>query len=74
MMKNEINFIVSIVAFILLIIQIILFKSWIKRKKNNNESQNIEWSDLSSIVKSVAVILMLMLTSTFFFLKFLNEY
>ncbi len=64
---------ISIISFIIMILQIFYFRYWIKRRIKYNKSKKVEWADLSSIVKIVAVFLLFLMLTIFYLLKFLDD-
>ena len=64
---------ISLASFILMILQILYFLYWRRRRIKYNPSGKVEWADLSSIVKIFAVILTFLMSGTFFLLKFLDD-
>lgn len=66
------NLIIAILSFSFFILQIFYMIYWKNRRKKFNKSGKVELSDTSSIVKMVSVLVALLISSIFFFLKFLN--
>ena len=66
------NLIIAILSFCFFILQIFYLIYWRNRRKKFNKSGKVELSDTSSIVKMIAVLVALLISSIFFFLKFLN--
>jgi hypothetical protein len=64
---------ISIVSFILLIVQILYIRNWTHRRRKYNESGKIEMTDISSITKIGAVTLMLLFVTIYFSLKYLSN-
>ncbi len=67
------SLIYSIISLVLFILQLLYIRYWIKRRKKYNSSGSVEMTDTSSIVKIAAVTIMLLMTTIYFFLKFLDE-
>ena len=67
------NLVIGLIAIILFGLEIYYFKYWKRRRIKYNESNKIEASDLSSIVKIFAVIIASLITAIYFFLKFFDQ-
>jgi len=64
------NLIIAILSFSFFILQILYLIYWSNRREKFNKSGKVELSDTSSIVKMIAVLVALLISSIFFFLKF----
>jgi hypothetical protein len=68
-----VNLLISLSGLLFTLFQIYYLKNWLRKKRERYKSKTIGASDVTPLTQIVAVIILGLVVTVFFFLKFLDE-